>query len=118
MTEPLLLSIEDAARLVGMGRDRAYELVNTGAWPSVKAGKHGRKRRVPRTFLLAKYADAFATPDAPADSDNTPTDRGQCERCGITVPLNTGREVSGIVSGVRVTVLVCDDCAGEQDSAA
>ena len=51
--EPLLLSIEEAARLVGIGRDAAYRKVETGEWPCEKVNK--RQRKVPRAFLLEKY---------------------------------------------------------------
>ena len=53
--EPLLLSIEDAARFVGIGRDVAYAKVESGEWPSEKVNK--RQRKVPRAFLLEKYGN-------------------------------------------------------------
>jgi excisionase family DNA binding protein len=57
--EPLLISIEDAARLVGIGRDAAYAKVEAGEWPSEKVNK--RQRKVSRAFLLEKYGK---TPEA------------------------------------------------------
>ncbi len=62
--EPLLISIEEAARRVGIGRDAAYRLVASGAWPSVLVGT--RRRKVPTAFLTAQYAEAFSAPSQEA----------------------------------------------------
>ena len=56
--EPLLLSIPDAAKLVGIGPDQAREFVRTGAWPSVRVGV--RRRKVSRAWLVAHYGSAPA----------------------------------------------------------
>jgi excisionase family DNA binding protein len=45
-----LLRVEEAAEWLGLGRTKAYELVFTGALPSVTIG---RSRRVPLTALEA-----------------------------------------------------------------
>ncbi len=45
---PLLLAVPDAARLLGIGTTFAWELVRTGALPSVKLG---RRVLVPRAAL-------------------------------------------------------------------
>ena len=42
--EPLLLRVDEAARLAGIGRSLAYEKVSSGEWPSISIG---RARRVP-----------------------------------------------------------------------
>lgn len=61
----LLLSIVEAAKIVGIGRDRAYELVRSGEWESVEIGKH---KKVPRSFLIAKYSlPTTPTPEATPD---------------------------------------------------
>jgi excisionase family DNA binding protein len=39
MDEPLALSVEDAARLLGISRTLAYESVARGELPSVRLGK-------------------------------------------------------------------------------
>lgn len=39
---PLLLKVVDAARLASVSRSAAYELVATGAWPSVRIGRSVR----------------------------------------------------------------------------
>lgn len=62
--EPLLISIEDAARLVGVGRDRAYEKVKSGEWPSELFGK--RRRMIPRAKLLDMYG--AGKPEEPANA--------------------------------------------------
>ena len=46
---PLLLSVPEAGRLIGVGRARAYELVNNGVLPSLRYGR--RCIRVPRKAL-------------------------------------------------------------------
>ena len=47
---PLLVSVKDAARELGVGRDSAYQLVREGRLRSVAIG---RKRLIPRSELLA-----------------------------------------------------------------
>jgi excisionase family DNA binding protein len=44
MTEPLLVSVREAAKRLGLGRDTAYQLVREGRLHSVALG---RKRLVP-----------------------------------------------------------------------
>ena len=55
---PLLLSVEQAARLLGLGRSKAYELVLTRKLASIRVG---RRRLVPRTcvdeFVARRIAD-------------------------------------------------------------
>ncbi len=46
----VLVSIEEVARLLGLGRSTAYGLVMSGELPSVKIG---RSRRVRRTAVTA-----------------------------------------------------------------
>jgi excisionase family DNA binding protein len=50
MTEPLLVTVREAAALLGLGRDRAYELVRSGR---IRCIQVGRKRLVPRSELEA-----------------------------------------------------------------
>lgn len=49
MTEPLLLSIRDAARELGAGRDSTYQLVRDGR---LRAVHIGRRILIPRTELV------------------------------------------------------------------
>lgn len=46
----LLLRVPEAAKLVGIGRSKAYDLVRTGEWPCVRIGK---SVRVPHRWLVA-----------------------------------------------------------------
>ena len=58
MTERLALSVEEAAALLGISRDLAYDLVTRGELPSVRLG---RRLVVPRRALedrLDHLADA------------------------------------------------------------
>ena len=49
MTEPLVISVEDAARMLGISRGLAYEAARTGAIPALRIG---RRLLVPRARLL------------------------------------------------------------------
>ena len=45
---PSLIAVEEAARLLGIGRSTTYELVRMGVLRSVKIG---RRRLIPRTAI-------------------------------------------------------------------
>lgn len=49
-SQPLLLTVKEAAALMRIGRDTTYALVGQGRIPSVKLGK---QIRIPRAALLA-----------------------------------------------------------------
>lgn len=53
MREPLLLSPAEAARELGIGRDRTYELIRKGRLESIR---FGRVIKVPRKGLEAFIA--------------------------------------------------------------
>ncbi len=48
--EPGLLRVEEAARFLGIGRSKAYEMIGSGELPVVR---FGRSVRVPTTHLRA-----------------------------------------------------------------
>lgn len=48
--EKLLLNVEEAGQLASLGRTKCYELIASGAWPSIRVG---RAVRIPRAGLLA-----------------------------------------------------------------
>ena len=48
--EPFLLTVPEAAQLLRIGRNRCYELVNSGSLPAIKIG---RTVRIPRQQLMA-----------------------------------------------------------------
>lgn len=54
---PLLLSVDTAAQLLGIGRSKCYELVTSGALRSVRIG---RARRIPTSELSRYCADLAA----------------------------------------------------------
>ena len=56
MTTQLLVSIVDAARMLGIGRSKAYELVNAGELPVVRIG---RAVRIPVSAIEA-YVDSLS----------------------------------------------------------
>jgi predicted DNA-binding transcriptional regulator AlpA len=49
---PVIVDLPTAARLLGIGRSSAYELVRTGQWP-IPVIRAGRLIRVPTAPLLA-----------------------------------------------------------------
>lgn len=55
--EPILLRIEDAARLLSLGRTTVYLLMESGELPSIKCGS---ARRIPRAALEAWVAQRLA----------------------------------------------------------
>ena len=68
--ERLALTVEEAAKALGIGRGLAYEGVRTGKIPSVRIG---RRVLVPRAALERVLADAAA------------------RRAGPGMPANAGR---------------------------
>lgn len=59
--EPELILVEEAARLLGIGRTRAYQMTATGQMPGVV--RIGRSVRISRRRLLA-WIDEQANPAA------------------------------------------------------
>lgn len=55
--ERLLLSMDEAADLLGIGRTYAYHLVSTGEWTTVKIGRLRRMRRSDLVAWLDKQTD-------------------------------------------------------------
>jgi excisionase family DNA binding protein len=58
----LLLTVSEAADLLGIGRNLAYELVRTGRIPSIRLG---RVIRIPRFGLEQWVAQEAGLPHAP-----------------------------------------------------
>lgn len=54
MTEPLLLRVEEVARVLAIGRSKVYELIASGQLPSITIGS---ARRVPTEALQKWIAD-------------------------------------------------------------
>jgi excisionase family DNA binding protein len=50
---PMLVSIKEARRLIGVGHTRIYELINAGALETIRIGK----RRMVRYSSLQKFSD-------------------------------------------------------------
>jgi excisionase family DNA binding protein len=49
MTDKLLLTVQEAADQLGLGRSKTYELIRAEVIPSVRIG---RARRIPRDALV------------------------------------------------------------------
>ncbi len=60
--EPLLVGIEDAARIIGLGRSKTYELIREGTIPVLHIG---RSVRVPLEELR-RYVQRLADEQAEA----------------------------------------------------
>lgn len=56
--ERLTLTVEEAARLLGIGRSLAYELVATGGLPSIRLG---RRILIPRAAVDVLLTSASAS---------------------------------------------------------
>jgi excisionase family DNA binding protein len=56
-SEPILLRVEEAARLLSLSRTTVYELMERGELPSIK---YGAARRIPRTALEEWVAQRLA----------------------------------------------------------
>jgi excisionase family DNA binding protein len=65
----ILLSVPEAARLVGISKTHAWEQVRRGDWPSLRIGKNVR---VPRAFLedLARGARPQRDQQGPDRNDH------------------------------------------------
>lgn len=57
MTDQLLLRPEEAAKALGLGRSKVFELMASGAIASVRIG---RSRRIPRA-ALTDYVERLAS---------------------------------------------------------
>jgi len=66
MDGPLLVRVDEAARLLGVGRTKVYELIAEGSLPTVCLGK---ARRVP-TDALKAWVAARVDPGSSAAQDD------------------------------------------------
>jgi excisionase family DNA binding protein len=58
LSTPLLVRVEEAARILSLGRSKIYELLGSGELSSVKCGK---ARRIPLTALV-QWVDNHSIP--------------------------------------------------------
>ena len=56
--EPLLFSVTDVAKLIGFGRTKTYELVQSGKIPSIVVENRLRITRQALDAWIAQYAEA------------------------------------------------------------
>ena len=73
--EPLLLRVEEAARLIGMGKSKTWDLVNRGDIPSIKIGK---SRRIPVAALERWIAEQSGECGSDSDQRAGGRDVGLC----------------------------------------
>ena len=72
-THPLTLTVEQAAKVLGIGRSTAYELVHTGDIPSLRLGR----RIVVPTAKLAEMLAPMSTTEASCFGDTPKRDLSQ-----------------------------------------
>jgi excisionase family DNA binding protein len=60
-TKPLTYSVDEAAQLLGIGRDAAYKACEAGQLPYIQLGSN--RRRIPRVAIEKILADAVAQLD-------------------------------------------------------
>ena len=78
MDDPLLVSVEEAARRLGIDRCTAYELIAAGELDSVKI----RRRRLVPVVALSEYVDRLRGRSEEADGNTT----GLQERRPVRIP--------------------------------
>ena len=69
----LLLTVEEAARLLRIGRGTAYEMVRQGQLPHVRLGPAGRIIRIPRFGLEEWLRREAGLPQPPSEVVNFPS---------------------------------------------
>jgi excisionase family DNA binding protein len=77
----LLLTVEETAEMIGLGRTMTYELLNRGLLESVRLGK---ARRVPMA-AVEEFVDRLRAEEAVHHGD------GGAHRVGVAVPSATPR---------------------------
>ena len=70
MSEPLLVGVREAARVLGLGRDTAYQLVREGRLRAVRV--HSRRLLIPR----AELEEFVAREVTPMAGNGTGKDKG------------------------------------------
>jgi excisionase family DNA binding protein len=88
--QPLTLTVEQAAKLLGIGRSTAYELVHTGDIPSLRLG---RRIVVPEMHLANRLGTNIA--GLRSAMTESATDDGRCQHME---PLPASSWASGGVS--------------------
>jgi excisionase family DNA binding protein len=63
INQPLTLTVEQTAKLLGIGRSTAYELVRTGDIPSLRLGRRILVPRRPLEIKLGIRAPQSGRPD-------------------------------------------------------
>lgn len=77
--EPKLLRVEEAGRVLSLGRSKTYELVRAGVLPSVRLGKSVRIPTAALEAWLARLA-AGEDPEAAAAAEAVPMRPGDASR--------------------------------------
>ena len=90
----LLLSVEEAADVIGLGRTRTYELVMAKKIQSVKVG---RRRLVVRSSLAACVARIHADAEAAMSETGGSSNRAWTERSPAACRRSNHRPSSKIV---------------------
>lgn len=82
---PLTLTVEQAAKLLGIGRSTAYELVHTGDIPSLRLGRRIVVPRARLALLLGYEADHHASDGSDPSKASLPAQQPSFERDQATL---------------------------------
>jgi excisionase family DNA binding protein len=77
--QPLTVTVEQAAKLLGIGRSTAYELVHTGEIPSLRLG---RRILVPSSYITSATGLAPSSALAPRSEGNRDSDTSSPVQAG------------------------------------
>lgn len=76
---PLVLTVEETARVLRVSRGACYELVRTGRVPAVRLG---RTLRIPRAALLALLAEVGPTDEHAGREQHAQGQGERSDQCG------------------------------------
>src|SRR5262245_45289249 len=94
---PLVLSVEEAAEQLGIGRNSAYDAIHRGQIPSFRIGNSIRIPRIPFEKLLKERQEAMMTQSTDQDQKSAPI-----------VQLGRPRQEPSIVVNLRLPVSISE----------
>ena len=100
MAEPLTYSVEEAAKVLGVGRASTYELIHTGQLPHIRIGRRMLISRTALRELLGLPPDE----NAPAQSQGKVEDRNKEDGAQEMTYLITIRRVANSTQQPRLEI--------------
>ena len=89
MAEPLTYSVEEAAKVLGVGRGSTYELIHTGQLRHIQIGR----RMLISRAVLREFLGLLPDENAPAQSQGKNKDRDKGDEAQETTYLVTIRRL-------------------------